>query len=271
MSSIRAAAQSLGAGRWRLQVRGPVGPEGRPAVLNRAGLRIRPIGPAAPAVRVEAVTPPSPSDPGVWGLVVSTAPGQRAGRTGGSAYLVEVEGWAGWVARVDLRAGLLEEPSAAAAPATPGPLVDLDYTARDFTALRSVMLSRLTDSFGSDFGTNPVSQGVALVELLAYLGDSLSYYQDAVATEAYLATARRRVSVTRHAALLDYQVGQGASARTWVRVNVATTAPFVLPAGTKLVSHVGAPPVIGTADLAGALQAGALVFETLTDASAQRF
>ena len=35
-------------------------------------------------------------------------------------------------------------------------------------------------------------------------GDQLTYYQDAVATEAYLGTARRRVSVRRHARLLDY-------------------------------------------------------------------
>ena len=34
---------------------------------------------------------------------------------------------------------------------------------------------------------NPADLGVALVELLAYVGDSLSYQQDAVATEAYLA------------------------------------------------------------------------------------
>ena len=47
---------------------------------------------------------------------------------------------------------------------------------------------------------------VALVELLAYVADRLSYYQDAVATEAYLGTARRRVSVRRHARLLDYRL-----------------------------------------------------------------
>ena len=52
---------------------------------------------------------------------------------------------------------------------------------------------------------NPADLGVALVELLAYVGDHLSYYQDAVATEAYLGTARRRVSVRRHARLLDYR------------------------------------------------------------------
>ena len=34
--------------------------------------------------------------------------------------------------------------------------------------------------------------GVMLVDLLAYVGDQLSYYQDAVATEAYLGTARQR-------------------------------------------------------------------------------
>src|SRR2546427_6685807 len=48
-------------------------------------------------------------------------------------------------------------------------------------------------------------------ELLAYVGDYLSYQQDAVATEAYLGTARRRVSVRRHARLVDYLVHDGRS------------------------------------------------------------
>ena len=39
---------------------------------------------------------------------------------------------------------------------------------------------------------SPADLGVTLVELLAYVGDHLSYHQDAVATEAYLRTARRR-------------------------------------------------------------------------------
>ena len=43
---------------------------------------------------------------------------------------------------------------------------------------------------------NPADLGIALVEMLAYVGDALSYQQDAIATEAYLGTARRRVSVT---------------------------------------------------------------------------
>ena len=34
--------------------------------------------------------------------------------------------------------------------------------------------------------------------VFAYTADYLSYYQDAVATEAYLDTARQRISVRRH-------------------------------------------------------------------------
>ena len=40
--------------------------------------------------------------------------------------------------------------------------------------------------------------GIALAELIAYVGDQLSYQQDAVATEAYL---RRRAAASRCAAM----------------------------------------------------------------------
>ena len=60
--------------------------------------------------------------------------------------------------------------------------------------------------------------GVVLVEILAYVADHLSYSQDAVATEAYLNTARRRISVRRHVRLLDYFMHEGCNARTWIHV-----------------------------------------------------
>src|SRR5262249_16458607 len=56
------------------------------------------------------------------------------------------------------------------------------------------------------------------VELLAYVADYLSYYQDAVATEAYLDTARLRVSVRRHVRLIDYRMHEGCNARAWVTI-----------------------------------------------------
>jgi hypothetical protein len=60
--------------------------------------------------------------------------------------------------------------------------------------------------------------GITLVELLAYIGDHLSYYQDAVGTEAYLQTARQRISVRRHALLVDYHMHEGCNARAWVHL-----------------------------------------------------
>ena len=66
--------------------------------------------------------------------------------------------------------------------------------------------------------------GITLVELLAYVGDQLSYYQDAVATEAYLDTARLRISVRRHARLIDYQILEGCNARTCISLETAGSA-----------------------------------------------
>ena len=80
---------------------------------------------------------------------------------------------------------------------------------------------------------------MTLVELLAYVGDYLSYRQDAVATEAYLDTARRRVSVRRHARLLDYFMHDGANARTWLHVRAANgVAGTTLTTGTAVFTRV---------------------------------
>ena len=76
--------------------------------------------------------------------------------------------------------------------------------------------------------THVADIGITLVELLAYVGDDLSYYQDAVATEAYLQTARRRISVRRHARLVDYRLGEGCQARAWVCLIVTEAAQLPL-------------------------------------------
>ncbi len=97
---------------------------------------------------------------------------------------------------------------------------EINYLAKDYNSFRQVMLDRLAVLAPQWRERNPADLGVALVELLAYVGDHLSYQQDAVATEAYLGTARRRVSVRRHARLVDYHLHEGCNARVWVQVQV---------------------------------------------------
>jgi hypothetical protein len=144
-----------------------------------------------------------------------------------------------------------------------GPAPRLDYLAKDFASFRRMMLDRLTQTIPQWTERNPVDLGIALVEVMAYVGDQLSYQQDAVATEAYLGTARRRASVRRHARLVDYRMHDGANARTWIHLRAAQGKPAV-PSGTRIVSAGGVGA--GTRSLEEAVAAGATVFETMHDA-----
>lgn len=140
---------------------------------------------------------------------------------------------------------------------------DIDYLAKDYTGFRRLMLDRL-NLLAPDWSERSAADvGVALVELMAYAADNLSYRQDAIASEAYLATARRRVSVRRHARLVDYALHDGCNARAWVQVKVA--ADHILPRGAPMLTRSGDLPRVLTPDskdLRDALAAGATVFET---------
>ena len=156
----------------------------------------------------------------------------------------------------------------------PGPVdqPDINYLAKDYSSFRRVMLDRMSLLTPNWAERNPADLGVALVELFAYAGDYLSYQQDAIATEAYLGTARKRTSVRRHARLVDYRVHDGSNARVWVQIavdgDVTTLAgdPPRLPVGTRLLTQLAdQPAVIGPSNpvLSQALNGGAVVFETM--------
>ena len=101
----------------------------------------------------------------------------------------------------------------------------IDYMAKDYASFRRLMLDRLSIIMPDWKERNQADLGIALVELLAYAGDYLSYYQDAVATEAYLDTARKRVSLRRHSRLLDYPMHDGCNSRVWVCLLYTSPSP----------------------------------------------
>lgn len=103
-------------------------------------------------------------------------------------------------------------------PARPDP--QLNYLARDYGSFRQLLLDRMALSMPDWRERHVPDCGHALVELFAYVGDYLAWYQDAVATEAYLNTARQRISVRRHARLVDYQLHEGCNARTFLHIAV---------------------------------------------------
>ncbi|MDQ6775601.1 MAG: baseplate J/gp47 family protein [Actinomycetota bacterium] len=120
-------------------------------------------------------------------------------------------------------------------PASP----DINYLAKDYNGFLQVMRDRLAVIAPGWTETHAADLGVAIAEVLAYAADHLSYQQDAVSTEAYLGTARSRISLRRHARLVDYTIGEGCNARTLVHVETDNATGLPIPAGTLF--YVGAP------------------------------
>lgn len=140
----------------------------------------------------------------------------------------------------------------------------LSYLAKDFQSFRRLMLQRMSQIMPDWRERNTADIGITLVESLAYTGDRLSYAQDAVATEAYLATARRRSSVRRHARLVDYHMHDGANARTWIHVNVSQNGRLIRPGLERFLTRLnGLAPVIPPGNEQSALDRGPEVFEPL--------
>ncbi|HVG25212.1 MAG TPA: putative baseplate assembly protein, partial [Thermoanaerobaculia bacterium] len=106
--------------------------------------------------------------------------------------------------------------------AAPPPAIS--YLAKDYATFRRLILDRLSLTMPEWRERHVPDLGIALVELLAYVGDYLSAAQDAAGTEQYLDTARMRISVRRHARLVDYLMHEGCNARAFVHLRVTADA-----------------------------------------------
>jgi hypothetical protein len=201
-----------------------------PEGLTTGNLRIT-GGVAVRHIHILDVVPVSSDDPDIPTLVKATL--DRSGDA--STYRLHVVGIDG----IDQRykdAPFVFFPgaddgvdcSSAAAPAPPFVTPPhVNYLAKDYAGFRQAILDRLAVTLPAWQETHIPDFGVMLVELLAYVADRLSYYQDAVATEAYLSTARRRISVRRHVRLIDYVMHEGCNARALVQIDPEADGPII--------------------------------------------
>jgi hypothetical protein len=141
---------------------------------------------------------------------------------------------------------------------------EIDYLTKDFNSFKQLMLDQLSLVVPQWKERHETDIGMVMVEIMAYAADYLSYFQDSVGTEAYLSTARRRVSVRRHARLLDYPLNEGCNARAWVYFDINGSDPFILPAGTPLLTRGRRDSTLTVADsLDEALKGEPVQFETM--------
>lgn len=117
----------------------------------------------------------------------------------------------------------------------------LDYLSKDYQSFRRLMLDLIPERNPGWLERLPADLGMAIVELFAYAGDYLSYYQDVAGTEGYLDSCLHRVSAARHARLIDYRMHHGRNAVTYVHFAAEPGTDGVVPAGANLLTRVGEP------------------------------
>lgn len=145
--------------------------------------------------------------------------------------------------------------AAAPCPAAAGDIPPIDYLAKDFLSFRQALLDFSTSRYPAWQERSEADFGVMFLEALSAVADELSYTQDRIAGESSLLTATERISVLRHARLVDYEPMPARGARTWLQFEVAS--------GVAAIDH-------GQAVMATASDGTVVTFETglgLGDAS----
>lgn len=120
----------------------------------------------------------------------------------------------------------------------------IDYLAKDYDSFRHTMIVAMMQRVPGWRPTSEADLDQVLLEAFSVAADELSDYQDRVMNEAYLATARKRVSLARHARLMDYHIHQGNQASTWLAVKLATplssAPPLIAWSGYKALGDADA-------------------------------
>ena len=111
-----------------------------------------------------------------------------------------------------------------------------DFKSYDFETLRRTMVAYLKENYPDDFNDFvESSEYVALIDLIAYISQALSFRVDLNARENFLETAERRNSVLRLARLINYNAKRNKPATGMLKVDaISTTQDVQDSTGTNL-------------------------------------
>ncbi len=97
----------------------------------------------------------------------------------------------------------------------------IDYLSKDYASFRHQLIAVMKERVPNWEPTSEADLDMVLMDLFSAKADELSDFQDRVMSEAYLTSARKRVSLARHARLMDYYIHEGQQALTWCAVKLA--------------------------------------------------
>ena len=116
---------------------------------------------------------------------------------------------------------------------------EVNLNAFDFASIRQAMVDYIRRNYPEDFNDwIESSEFVALIDLLAYLGQSLAFRTDINARENFLDTARRRESVLRLARSLSYNAKRNYPARGLVKLTEIRTTHDVYDSTGKNLNNL---------------------------------
>lgn len=112
----------------------------------------------------------------------------------------------------------------------------IDYTSRDYTAIRNDLIS-LIPYFSPSWTSRDASDfGIVLIELFSYMGDVLNHYIDRSANEAFITKASQRENVLLLARLLSYIPTESTASTVTLTFQNSTGSPITVPALTKVAT-----------------------------------
>ena len=115
-----------------------------------------------------------------------------------------------------------------------------DFTSYDFETIRRTMINYLREKYPEDFNDYiDSSEYIALVDLIAYQAQNLSFRIDLNARENFLETASRRDSVLRLARLINYNATRNTPANGFLKISAIQTSDTVIDStGVNLAGQV---------------------------------
>ena len=114
-----------------------------------------------------------------------------------------------------------------------------DFKSYDFETLRRTMIAYLRENYPDDFNDFvESSEYVALIDLIAYVAQSLSFRVDLNARENFLETASRRNSILRLARLINYNAKRNLPATGLLKLDTVSTTQSVTDSSGANLSNV---------------------------------
>lgn len=115
-----------------------------------------------------------------------------------------------------------------------------NFDSYDFDTVRRSMIDYLRLYYPEDFNDFiESSEYIALIDLIAYITQSISYRMDLNARENFLDTAQRRDSILRLARFLNYKPKRNQAAQGLVKItNISTTEDVIDSLGNNLSNTV---------------------------------